>query len=82
MFAGMILTEVWPWSDREGAKRWVYGRTKPTLRAFDLGGNAEILKPFKDEERYFVTCGRQRGWITGGLMDAMGLALEYMKGTE
>ena len=38
---------------------------------------AEITKPFPDEERYFVFAfNGRRGWIRGGLLDAMALAAD------
>ena len=82
--AGYQLWDGVPWATTEGSKRWTYGPHTPN---FDLihtsGGNAEIVKPFPEEEKYFVSYGRQRGWISGGMMDAICLALTFLenKGT-
>lgn len=72
----VVEYQLWQCPEVEGRRRWFYG----THPEWNNGRNAEICQPFPDEPRFFVSFGRHRGWINGGLMDAMALAISYLEG--
>lgn len=64
----------------DGGHRWWYGPCVYKDVALSNERNAEIIQPFPGEPRFFVAYRRHRGWINGGLLDAMALATEFMGG--